>query len=404
MTDSIANEKLETLRASYLGKLPEKVREIEMALQRVNGSGEDVTNGLREAYGLLHKMIGGAGIYGFTSISTMASTFLDFVRPRKDLQNLPASTLAEIGQLMRALREEVERVVERRQPETESSALRFHPPAHPSLGMHFAGREVFVVDDDPDQTRMLDFVLQQAGFEVATFGALEDLEYALAERTPFAIVSDMMFPENNLAGAEAIARVRSRIDASVPVFFLSARRDIAARLAASRAGATRYFTKPVDVRGLIGAIEKSKRPKSSPVGRVLIIDDDLVPAQFIAAKLTEAGVETDILTSPLLALEAIECSNPDLLLLDYYMPGCTGLELAAVIRQHEAYFDLPIIFLTSEANEEVEMEAVAIGSDDFFRKGMEPDTLVKALKARLSRIKAYASVKKANLWSPEANC
>jgi DNA-binding response OmpR family regulator len=269
------------------------------------------------------------------------------------------------------------------------------PGASNRVTLNASRGSVFVVDDDQMQTRMMDFSLKQAGYDVVVFDSLEKLDNALTVNSPDAILMDLMFPEGELAGAEFIRSHRNSIDDNLPIFFLSSRRDMDARLAATRAGATRYFAKPVDMRSVISAIEKSKRRTNEILGQILIVDDDLPTAQFIGAKLKEAGIHSDYLADPLMTLDAIECINPDLIMVDYYMPGCDGLELGAIIRQHEIYYDMPIIFLTSEALVGVELAALNLGSDAFFNKALEIEVLVKSVQARLKRIKSYAHIKRA---------
>jgi diguanylate cyclase (GGDEF)-like protein len=84
--------------------------------------------------------------------------------------------------------------------------------------------------------------------------------------------------------------------------------------------------------------------------------------------------------------------RPDMVLMDMYMPQCNGLELASVIRQQEAYVSLPIVFLSTEANLDLQLEAMHFGGDDFLTKPIHPDQLVSAVVSRVRRSLALRSL------------
>lgn len=396
MDTTCIDDKLDALRSTYLKKMPEKIDEVDQLIERIEDPAHSINETLRDLYAALHKFVGSSGIYGFSQIASVAGLFLEYVRVRKDRNYIKEPEKAQFKVFFQELKVEVMMASK----PGEKTALGYAPQLPGSgqpIAINSLRGSVFVVDDDHMQSRMVDFSLKQAGYEVTVFDSLLKLEHALKTGKPDAIIIDMMFPEGELAGAEFISTHRSLFDENLPIFFLSTRRDMDARLAATRAGATRYFAKPVDMRSVIKAIEKSKQESKDFLGNILIVDDDLPTAQFLSAKLKEANIEADVLTDPLLILDAIECINPDLIMVDYYMPGCDGLELAAIIRQHELYFDMPIIFLTSEAESEIQLAALNLGSDDFFNKGLETDKLVKAVEARLKRIKSSVNIKRTTL-------
>jgi diguanylate cyclase (GGDEF)-like protein len=77
--------------------------------------------------------------------------------------------------------------------------------------------------------------------------------------------------------------------------------------------------------------------------------------------------------------------QPDVILMDVYMPDCTGLELAMVIRQEEAFVGVPIVFLSRETDRMKQIAALGEGGDDFFTKPVAPEQLVPAVSARAQR-------------------
>ena len=127
--------------------------------------------------------------------------------------------------------------------------------------------------------------------------------------------------------------------------------------------------------------------------RVLIVDDVETLAEFYATTLEKAGFETRVINTPFYALTELEKFSPDLVMMDVYMPECSGLELAAVIRQDDKYAEMPIIFLSSEINLDKQMAAINLGGDEFLTKPIEPQHLVAAVLARAKRSRWLARLR-----------
>ena len=111
-------------------------------------------------------------------------------------------------------------------------------------------QQILIVDDEPDLVRVLDYSLQQAGFETAS---APDGETALAKirlRVPDLIVLDLMLPD--LPGTEVCRQVRaSPRTQAVPVIMLTARSDEVDRVVGFELGADDFVIKPFSVRELL---------------------------------------------------------------------------------------------------------------------------------------------------------
>jgi len=254
-----------------------------------------------------------------------------------------------------------------------------------SLQSTRANRLIFMVEDDPQQAEELAIQIRYFGYQVQTLTRLEQLSEALQMITPAAILMDLIFPEGDSAGIEAIQEMRETIPAHTPVIFISVRDDFQARLQAVRAGGQAYFTKPVNVGALIDALDRMTLGEEPLPYRVLIMDDSPMQANFSAMHLKKAGMETYIVTAPMDILQALNDFNPDLILLDLYMPECSGFELAQTIRQIERFVSIPIVYLSAETDREVQLEAVGIGGDDFLTKPIKPEHLIASVRSRVER-------------------
>ena len=156
------------------------------------------------------------------------------------------------------------------------------------------------------------------------------------------------------------------------------------RLAACRAGGERFFVRPA-VPQLIRSVEKYYSATPFEPYKVLIMDDSRSQAMFCEKALTQAGMITHVVTDPMNILHAMEDFEPEIIVMDMYMPGCTGTELAAVIRQQAEYLRLPIIFLSAEDDKDIQLKAMSRGGDDFLTKPIDPAHLATTVQNRGQR-------------------
>jgi diguanylate cyclase (GGDEF)-like protein len=119
----------------------------------------------------------------------------------------------------------------------------------------------------------------------------------------------------------------------------------------------------------------------------MIVDDDPALAEYHALILQGADMITRIVTDPLQVMTPLFEFKPDLILMDMYMPGCNGMELAKAIRQIGTHFSIPIVYLSSETDTDKQFEAMQIGGDAFLTKPIEPQRLVASVAVRAERMK-----------------
>ncbi len=113
----------------------------------------------------------------------------------------------------------------------------------------------------------------------------------------------------------------------------------------------------------------SKDLGASPVHRFMVVDDDPISQRLVQARLRARGYEVDAVGSGEEALEKIENFRPDLVFLDVSMPGIDGLEVLERMRGRG--LDLAVIMMTAFGTEEVAVEALRRGADDYLRKPFE---------------------------------
>jgi two-component system, OmpR family, phosphate regulon response regulator PhoB len=105
-----------------------------------------------------------------------------------------------------------------------------------------------------------------------------------------------------------------------------------------------------------------------PAARVLLVDDDRDIREVVCAMLDAVGLTVESATSAEEALERVRGSSFDLLVLDWNLPGMTGIELCRLIRKDRQLGAMPVLFLTAHASSRDVVEAFASGADDYVVK------------------------------------
>ena len=119
--------------------------------------------------------------------------------------------------------------------------------------------------------------------------------------------------------------------------------------------------------------------------RLLIIEDDLTLAEHYRLALLSGGIDANILHNPHELISQLAAFNPDLVLMDLYMPDLSGPELAGIIRQHERWTSLPVVYLSAETDLDRQIEALRHGADDFITKPIADASLIALVRARIER-------------------
>lgn len=125
--------------------------------------------------------------------------------------------------------------------------------------------------------------------------------------------------------------------------------------------------------------------------RVLIIDDSRTQALHTERVLSYAGMTTRSLSDPIRAMAELADFQPDLIILDLYMPTCSGPELAKVIRHNDRYVSVPIIFLSAEDDLDKQLDAMSEGADDFLTKPISSRQLITTVRNRAARARYLKS-------------
>jgi diguanylate cyclase (GGDEF)-like protein len=383
--DPELQEKLRALEAVFSERLPERLTEIDAALALCVQHAFRQEQGVATLHRLLHTLAGSAGTFGFVELGTRA----------RECEHALDTVIADDAPNEHAamhFAEDVREFLQWARQSPKQATADAELPAVRRLPRRLNASLVGVASSDPAIAGDVTTQLEYFGYEVAVVDRADRLTAVAGEALPTAIIIDAPFIDCRLAGSEQIARIRKETGLHVPAIIVSESAGFEARLAAVTAGADGYFVKPVDALALSDRLDAlTSRAEVLPY-RILIVDDDTETAEYHATILREAGMQVKCLHHLPGLLQAMHDYRPELILMDVYMPACSGIDLARLIRQDSSYNDIPIVFLSGDNDLSRQMHAIESGADDFIAKPVKPGHLVSSIANRIERYRALRTM------------
>jgi diguanylate cyclase (GGDEF)-like protein len=134
-------------------------------------------------------------------------------------------------------------------------------------------------------------------------------------------------------------------------------------------------------------VKLSSNEEEAPY-RVLVVEDSKTATMVICRSLSEAGIESLAISRPQEVLTSLAKFQPDLVLMDMFMPGCTGVEVTRIIRQHTEFLSTPVVYLSAATNVALQVDALRLGGDHFLTKPFNPVILNAVVKSKIERYRA----------------
>lgn len=335
----------------------------------------------------LHKLAGAGGTFGFPELSTQARV-LEETSKVWLAANQPAPP--DQWQIwltgLRALR--------------ASIAVQEKPVGLKSLPLPTSAKattrgvvRVVMVHSDPAFSLAMCRGLEQFGYTVSPFPDWHSAQAGLEANPPDIVLLESACVEGeNEPTKQALERLLTKTGRHVALIFLASHSTFATQLLAAKVGAEAFFTQPVDVPTVTTRIESLVREREQQPYRVLIVEDDETLAEHYRLTLRAAGMMADWVNHPCAVLTALRKLRPDVLLMDLYMPDCTGEELARIIRYDSAWQGLPIVLMSSESDLTRQTHALRSGADDFLVKPISDAELVVGIRVRAERARKVAEL------------
>lgn len=152
-----------------------------------------------------------------------------------------------------------------------------------------------------------------------------------------------------------------------------------------RAGADACIPAGKNVGDIMSCILDLADTGEQEVHRVLVVEDSATATAHIRRSLTQHGIDSMAINDPRKLLETASGYRPDAILMDMYMPFCTGVEVTSALRQIQEFQALPVIYLSSETDIVQQVEALRLGGDQFLTKPINPIILASVVKTKIER-------------------
>lgn len=120
--------------------------------------------------------------------------------------------------------------------------------------------------------------------------------------------------------------------------------------------------------------------------KVLVVDDEAPIREMLVFVLEQNGFQAIEAEDYDSALDAMVEPYPDMVLLDWMLPGGSGIQIAKKFKQNEHTRQIPIIMLTARGEEEDKVRGLEVGADDYVTKPFSPKELMARIKAVIRRV------------------
>jgi CheY-like chemotaxis protein len=263
-------------------------------------------------------------------------------------------------------------------------------------------KRVLAVDDDPDQLHFMRSVFERRGVEfVGVQDPVKMLEAPPQGRFDV-ILLDVMMP--GVDGLELCRRFRADpTTADTHIVMVTAEGDAAMIKVAEKFGADGYLQKPVrpaDLLGLIGLRPAAPPPPNIAAGapsptvqagpirqpsgsgrpRVLVVDDDRDILNFVAQVFGRAGIAVHAVSDAKEIKNDVPQGGYDLILMDVFMPGVTGIELLRDIVRDVRNLTAKMVVITAHDDPQLRALAQKAGADQYLVKPLAPRQLLGLLE------------------------
>ena len=374
-------EQLRFLRKAYQANLPERIRALK-DIWITSSRGRDI-GVLKNLTTALHNLTGSSATFGYREVSTLSHQLELIVSSLVVSQSSPDELLAET---IENAFEKIENVFSRTllipTAITAEKTFAFRKKEY---------RDIFLISIPKDETDTYAKGISAYGYNVIPFSDLDVMNAALEKSLPGACIFDfttemtinhlMKKPEDFTLFSQA------------PSIILSPDGSFEFRLQSVRAGAEVFLKKPVPPKALALCLDIiTGSHLTDNQYRVLIIENDPEQAMFFAMILQMAGMHASILFNPQKILNPVDQFKPELILMNLYLDGCSGIELASVIRQSPRRTAIPIVFLSNSDDESRQFSTAHFGADDLLTKPVKIEHLISSVENHIRRYRTLQSV------------
>jgi diguanylate cyclase (GGDEF)-like protein len=326
----------------------------------------------RMALRAVHMLAGTVGTFGFARASEIAHELED------ELRLAVPARLATMTWLLAVLRRELD---------AEAGASQTPHQPEPERGEV----RLLIVDRDRNLCERLVVAGERRGMICESAATPGEAWKLASEHRPAAVLLDIAVPPDELPDAYTLLSELSSSVPPIPVVVLTGHDTFTDRVEAARRGSRAFLPKSLLPAEVLGAVEQVLTRDRLAATRVLIVDDDPTVLDLVTLLLSPHDVELFTLLDPQRFWDTLEDVEPELLILDFDMPGLSGPELCRTVRNDPRWAHLAVIFVTARTDAESVERVFNAGADDYVPKPIVGPELVTRVSNRLERLRLHRS-------------
>lgn len=377
------NKKLKALFQQYMKKLPQKLKVIEKLIRDIITEQHDRSY-YEILYNEIHSLSGSSITYGLRAIAATCQKLEKQFAALITKNTSPSASQKEklmtvYYDLQKQIDDATHSIVS---PKSNGKFKSMHKIKGEAVSMK---EIILIVKPDTTISKELTHQLQYYGFEISVYNKIPQIKKTKIKNSKIIFIVDVSYLSTSETVYKSIRKLKQNNPLNVHIVFFAENDSFQKRLQAVRKDADAFFVLPLDITEMLDNLHTLTNDEAHEPYHILIVDDDPEQIAWCALWLQQAGMITSVVSNPMQVIPQIIETKPELILMDMYMPNCSGLELAKIIRQQKAFVSIPIIFLSIENNIHKQYEALHLGGDDFLTKPIKPEHLIASVTIRANR-------------------
>ncbi|HEX2831544.1 MAG TPA: response regulator [Thermoanaerobaculia bacterium] len=356
---------LTELQARFRETTRARLQDMRTQLARLESDPSDA-EALQRLSRAFHALSGLGGTYGFPRISELGDeaegTLAQGTSP------VPAELFPRWRTILDAVAEEIGEGREMRVPEQPSC-------------------DVLLVVDDAELASTVTRALLQERASVRRCLNAETVAAELDFSTPDVVILDLQLPDGSAPALLETVR-RSPHGETIGIVAVGDASDLNAKVRALRGGANVFLPKPLDLPLLVRRVMSFRERQRRAPARVLVVEDDPTQIAILRKVLGNAGYEVIVCTDASRFESILPEAMPDLLLMDIHLDlraDVSGFDLVRLLRQHEEFAHLPVIFVSGDRERDALVSGAMSGGDTFVTKPVDWALLLSHIQSSLER-------------------
>lgn len=353
------------LEVAFAGSLRERLSELSAAVEAAEADPEQ----LELVETLAHRIRGTAGSYGYEYVGDLAGNVEDFARQLRSGECNRSYTFETIHRFLRDAARNA-----RRQGRISSG-----PSREPSQ----VKKALLAIDDDVDFLRLVRRYARRHSMDVITAQTVEEgLERARSSSLSAALLDIHLDQGSSLPAVQELRTACG--NPHLPIIFASVDGSLATRVAAVKAGGTRFLDKPLSEQKFSELLHQLPFAEAH-AARVVLVDDDPIVLERYESMMQQAGYFVRSVEEPENLVEALEDVRPDVLVMDVNLGDVSGIDICRALRASDQWQFLPILMFSADKDADMRVRAYQAGASDVLGKPLTIEELMTRVSVQAER-------------------